>query len=144
MAAYRMCGRRRGARHRSAFRLDETPRKVTLRSGNSGTWPGGWLVYGLAMLFIITITMAGLSMVVVHALERNPWGTFAVFMTIPVAICVGLWERWALFGVSNQLMASIGLMIGATIILRMSEKRWYVLTCLVPLSYLYVTVNYAA
>lgn len=29
---------------------------------------------GLAMLFIITITMAGLSMVVLHALERNPWG----------------------------------------------------------------------
>ncbi|WP_029820077.1 carbon starvation protein A, partial [Yersinia pestis] len=52
----------------------------------------GWCT-GLAMLFIITITMAGLSMVVVHALERNPWGTFAVFMTIPIAICVGLWER---------------------------------------------------
>src|SRR6478735_4122165 len=28
---------------------------------------------GLAMLFIITITMAGLSMVVLHALEKNPW-----------------------------------------------------------------------
>ncbi len=55
----------------------------------------GWCT-GLAMLFIIiiTITMAGLSMVVVHALERNPWGMFAVFMTIPVAICVGLWERY--------------------------------------------------
>jgi len=51
---------------------------------------------------------------------------------------------WALFGVSNQLMASIGLMIGATIIMRMSKKRWYALTCLVPLAYLYVTVNYAA
>ncbi|OCA52551.1 carbon starvation protein A [Photorhabdus namnaonensis] len=51
---------------------------------------------------------------------------------------------WALFGVSNQLMASIGLMIGATIILRLSEKRWYILTCLIPLAYLYVTVNYAA
>ena len=52
----------------------------------------GWCT-GLAMLFIITITMAGLSMVVVHALERNAWGTFAVFMTIPIAICVGLYER---------------------------------------------------
>lgn len=52
----------------------------------------GWCT-GLAMLFIITITMAGLSMVVVHALERNPWGAFAVFMTIPIAIMVGLWER---------------------------------------------------
>ncbi|ANC92964.1 carbon starvation protein A [Azospirillum humicireducens] len=52
----------------------------------------GWCT-GLAMLFIITITMAGLSMVVVHALERNAWGAFAVFMTIPIAIALGLYEK---------------------------------------------------
>ncbi|MEH7235992.1 carbon starvation protein CstA [Bacillus sp. JJ1562] len=50
---------------------------------------------------------------------------------------------WALFGVSNQLMASIGLIVGATVILKIADKRWYMLTCLVPLSYLYVTVNVA-
>ncbi|MED1607064.1 carbon starvation protein A [Cytobacillus kochii] len=50
---------------------------------------------------------------------------------------------WALFGVSNQLMASIGLIIGATVILKVADKRWYVLTCLIPLAYLYVTVNVA-
>ncbi|MCM2605240.1 carbon starvation protein CstA [Rossellomorea marisflavi] len=50
---------------------------------------------------------------------------------------------WALFGVSNQLMASIGLIIGATIILKVADKRRYMLTCLIPLAYLYVTVNYA-
>ena len=48
---------------------------------------------------------------------------------------------WALFGVSNQLMASIGLIVGATVVLKIAEKRWYMLTCLVPLAYLYVTVN---
>ncbi len=48
---------------------------------------------GLAMLFIITITMAGLSMVVLHALEHNPWGTFAVFSTIPIAMGVGIYLR---------------------------------------------------
>ncbi|MFD2616058.1 carbon starvation CstA family protein [Terrilactibacillus laevilacticus] len=48
---------------------------------------------GLAMLFIITITMAGLSMVVLHALERNPWGTFSVGVTIPIAMAVGLYHR---------------------------------------------------
>ena len=53
----------------------------------------GWST-GLAMLFIITITMAGLSIVVVHALERNAWGTFAVFMTVPIAIALGLYERY--------------------------------------------------
>lgn len=50
---------------------------------------------------------------------------------------------WALFGVSNQLMASIGLIVGATVILKVAEKRRYMLTCLVPLAYLYVTVNAA-
>ncbi|MDR6124973.1 carbon starvation protein [Bacillus sp. SLBN-46] len=50
---------------------------------------------------------------------------------------------WALFGVSNQLMASIGLIVGATVILRIADKRRYMLTCLIPLSYLFVTVNYA-
>ncbi|GGB71812.1 carbon starvation protein CstA [Fictibacillus barbaricus] len=50
---------------------------------------------------------------------------------------------WALFGVSNQLMASIGLIVGATVILKMADKRRYMLTCLIPLAYLFVTVNYA-
>lgn len=48
---------------------------------------------GLAMLFIITITMAGLSMVVLHALERNPWGTFSVGITIPIAMGLGLYHK---------------------------------------------------
>lgn len=50
---------------------------------------------------------------------------------------------WALFGVSNQLMASVGLIIGATVILKIADKRRYMLTCLIPLAYLFVTVNYA-
>lgn len=36
-----------------------------------------------------------------------------------------------------------GLIIGATIILKSADKRWYILTCLISLSYLYVTVNVA-
>ncbi|PKG23262.1 carbon starvation protein CstA [Niallia nealsonii] len=50
---------------------------------------------------------------------------------------------WALFGVSNQLMASIGLIIGATVILKIADKRRYMLTCLIPMAYLFITVNYA-
>lgn len=59
---------------------------------------------GLAMLFIITITMAGLSMVVLHALERNPWGTFAVAITIPIAMGVGLFYKKT----GNLKLASTG------------------------------------
>lgn len=50
---------------------------------------------------------------------------------------------WVLFGVSNQLMASIGLIVGTTFVLKIAAKRRYALTCLIPLAYLYVTVNYA-
>jgi carbon starvation protein len=40
-------------------------------------------------------------------------------------------------------MASIGLIVGATVILKIADKRRYMFTCLIPLAYLYVTVNYA-
>ena len=40
-------------------------------------------------------------------------------------------------------MASVGLIIGATVVLKIADKRRYMLTCLIPLAYLYVTVNYA-
>jgi len=49
---------------------------------------------GLAMLFIITITMAGLSMVILGALADNAWGTFAVAATIPIAMLMGMMNKW--------------------------------------------------
>lgn len=49
---------------------------------------------GITVLFVLLITMAGLSIVIVHALKHNPWGTFTVTMTIPIAIFVGLYMRY--------------------------------------------------
>lgn len=45
----------------------------------------------LAILFIIIIAMAGLAVVVVNALFKNPWGVYTLGMTIPIAVAVGLW-----------------------------------------------------
>jgi carbon starvation protein len=45
----------------------------------------------LSILFIIVIAMAGLGIVVVNAMKENPWGTFTLAMTIPIAIVVGMW-----------------------------------------------------
>ncbi|UVI30128.1 carbon starvation protein CstA [Paenibacillus spongiae] len=83
-------------------------------------------------------------------LKRVDWVPGTIFAS---ALACFLWgyllfsgdigSVWALFGVSNQLMASIGLIIGATVILKMADKRRYMLTCLIPLAYLFVTVNYA-
>jgi carbon starvation protein len=83
-------------------------------------------------------------------LKRADWMPGTIFAS---ALACFLWgylllsgdigSIWALFGVSNQLMASIGLIVGATVILKIADKRWYVLTCLIPLAYLFVTVMYA-
>ena len=39
-----------------------------------------------AVLFVVIIAMAGLGLAVVNALEHNPWGTFTLAMTIPIAL----------------------------------------------------------
>ena len=43
----------------------------------------------VAVLFVVTIAMAGLGLPVVNALDHNPWGTFTLAMTIPIALCMG-------------------------------------------------------
>jgi carbon starvation protein len=45
----------------------------------------------LAILFIIVIALAGLGIAVVNALADSAWGTFTIFLTIPIALLVGLY-----------------------------------------------------
>jgi len=45
----------------------------------------------IAILFIVVIALAGLGIAVVNALADSPWGTFTIFLTIPIALCVGLY-----------------------------------------------------
>ncbi len=45
----------------------------------------------LAILFIVVIAMSGLAMVVVGALKEEPWGTFTVACTVPLALAMGVW-----------------------------------------------------
>jgi len=45
----------------------------------------------IAVLFIIITALAGLSIVVVNALAQSPWGTFAIAVSIPAALFVGLY-----------------------------------------------------
>ena len=45
----------------------------------------------IAVLFIIITALAGLSIVVVNALSNSPWGTFAIAVSIPIAIFIGLY-----------------------------------------------------
>ena len=45
----------------------------------------------IAVLFIIVTALAGLSIVVVNALAQSPWGTFAIAVSIPAAMIVGVY-----------------------------------------------------
>src|SRR5204862_4247157 len=45
----------------------------------------------VAILFIVIIALAGLGIAVVNALADSAWGTFTIFLTIPIALVVGLY-----------------------------------------------------
>jgi carbon starvation protein len=49
------------------------------------------VVTAVVILFIIIVALAGLGVAVVNALFNNPWGVFSIAMTIPIAMCVGIY-----------------------------------------------------
>jgi carbon starvation protein len=53
--------------------------------------PLSGVLASVAILLIIIVALAGLGIVVVNALAESSWGTFAIGMTIPIAILMGLW-----------------------------------------------------
>jgi|SRR5579863_276013 len=44
----------------------------------------------IAVLFVLVVALAGLGLAVVNALDHNPWGTFTLAATIPIALYMGL------------------------------------------------------
>ena len=48
-------------------------------------------VASFAVLFILILTLAGLSIAVVNAMFESPWGAYTVFCTIPIAILMGIY-----------------------------------------------------
>ncbi len=53
--------------------------------------PVSGVLASIAILLIVVVALAGLGIVVVNALAESSWGTFAIGMTIPIAIFMGLW-----------------------------------------------------
>jgi carbon starvation protein len=50
-------------------------------------------VASFAIMFILIMTLAGLSIAVVNAMFSSPWGTLTVLSTIPIALIMGLFIR---------------------------------------------------
>jgi len=53
--------------------------------------PFSGIICSLAILFIIVIALSGLGLAVVNAFKDSPWGTFTIFLTIPLALFMGLY-----------------------------------------------------
>jgi carbon starvation protein len=49
------------------------------------------VVASFAFLFILILTLAGLSIAVVNAMFESAWGTFTVFATMPIAFMMGIY-----------------------------------------------------
>jgi len=56
--------------------------------------PVAGTIVGLGILLICVIVLAVLALVVVKALIGSPWGTFAVFCTIPIAFFMGIYNQF--------------------------------------------------
>jgi carbon starvation protein len=56
--------------------------------------PFGGALALIGVLAIMVILIAVLAMVVVNALAESPWATFTIFMTLPIAILMGLYMRY--------------------------------------------------
>ena len=68
-----------------------------------GPIPGA--IAGVGILMICIIVLAVLALVVVMALKGSPWGTFAVFCTIPIALIMGVYSRFIRPGRIGEMSA---------------------------------------
>jgi carbon starvation protein len=73
-------------------------------------------IAGIGILLICVIVLAVLALVVVKALTGSPWGTFAVFCTIPIAFLMGLYNQFIRPGhVGEMSLIGCVLLLGALI-----------------------------
>jgi len=51
-------------------------------------------IAGVAVLFILILTLAGLSLACISAMHEAPWSLFTIILTMPIAIIMGLIMRY--------------------------------------------------
>jgi len=51
-------------------------------------------IAGIAVLFILILTLAGLSLACISAMHEAPWSLFTIVLTMPIAILMGLMMRY--------------------------------------------------
>lgn len=94
----------------------------------------GGVVASFAFLFILILTLAGLSIAVVNALFDSVWGTFVVASTIPIAILMGIWMhkirpgdvRWA--SIIGVALLALSILIGPAVAANPTWAAWLTLS----------------
>ena len=88
---------------------------------------------GIAIMFILLLTLAGLSLAVVNSLFQSPWGTFTVVVTIPIAFIMGVylhvWREGDVFGASliGVVLLFIAILAGPWIAHHPVYAKWFTL-----------------
>src|SRR5438132_4978400 len=84
------------------------------------------LATAIAVLFVVVVALAGLAMAVVNALFHNPWGTFTLAMTIPIAFFMGFYlERWRPGRVGEVSAIGVMLLVAAIVAGRtVAQSSW--------------------
>ena len=71
---------------------------------------------GLAVLFIVVVALAGLGVAVVNALSHNPWGTFTLALTVPIAFLMGWYlKRWRPGRVGEMSLIGVVLLLAVVV-----------------------------
>jgi carbon starvation protein len=71
-------------------------------------------IASVAIMFILLLTLAGLSIAVVNAMFSSTWGTFIVFSTIPIAVIMGLYLHvWRVGDVKGASIIGVVLLAAA-------------------------------
>src|SRR5438093_255259 len=88
------------------------------------------LATAIAVLFIVVVALAGLALAVVNALYHNPWGTFTLAMTIPIALFMGFYlQRWRPGCVGEVSAIGVVLLVAAVIagraVAQSSLAEWF-------------------
>ncbi len=73
--------------------------------------PATGLIAGVAILFILILTLAGLSLACISAMHEASWSLFTVLATMPIAIVMGLIMRYRKDSVALASIVGVVLLI---------------------------------
>ena len=95
--------------------------------------PVAGVVGAIAVLFILIIAMAGLGLAVVNALAESAWGTFTIFVTIPLALLMGFYMfQWRKGRVAEATIIGVVVMFLGVVfgrnVAESSLGHWFVLS----------------